>query len=77
MTPLFIALSIITAFVAGCIFTVKRNQIIREKYGCPFKQACLEYNAVETRAAVKRVLTLLIKADVSKEEIRKIVDSSI
>ena len=78
MTSLFIiALSIVTAFVAGGFFAVKRARKTAVKYGCPFKQACLEYNETETRLAVKRVLTLMVNSNVPKKEIRKLVDSSL
>ena len=67
----------IIAFSAGMFVQYLLIRRKAKKDGCPFKQACLEYNETEPRLAVKRVLTLMVNSNVPKEEIRKLVDSSL
>ena len=73
ITIFFIFLSIVTAFVMGRLSTKKQDT----KCVCPFQHACLEYNEIETKAAIKRILTTMINADVPEKEIRNLVDKSL
>lgn len=70
-------LSLLLSFVGGavwCHFFIEKRIT---KSGCPFKYACLQFDTVETKKAVKRVLTLLMENKVSKTEIHSIIDKTL
>ena len=58
----------------GGLVTVLYCQNKAESSICPFNRACLHYDDVQTKAAVKRVLTLLIENNVPNAEIKQIID---
>lgn len=68
---------VIPCFVAGVLWSQwKYNKYIRE-IGCPFKHACLHYDSIETKEAIKRVLTLMLDNKVPVKEIKDIISQSI
>ena len=77
MGTIIVIATAILAFACGVIWTKLRYHKKVEKNGCPFKQACLTYNEIETKEAVKRVLTLLVDNEVPKKEIKQIVQSTL
>ena len=77
MGTLITIVAIIIAFICGVLWTKLRYKKFVEKNGCPFKHACLTYDTLETKQAVRRVLTLLIENDVPTKEIKAIIKESL
>lgn len=69
--------SVVATFCLGGFVQGLRMKNYAKSKGCPFKYACLQYDSTETRAAVKRVLTLLVENEVPKKEIKKLVSDSL
>jgi len=67
----------ILAFIGGTLWNKFRYEQYIKKNGCPFKHACMTYDAFETKEAVKRILNLLVENDVSKKEIKDIIKQSL
>lgn len=74
-TLIYISL-VLAAFGLGVLVQkISLRRYVKNK-GCPFQHACLVYNPEESKAAIKRVITLLIENDVPKKEIRELVKKS-
>jgi len=70
-------ISVVIAFGGGVLWTKLRYLKHVKKIGCPFKYACLKYDEIETKEAVRRVLTLLVDNKVSKEEIKQLITKTL
>jgi hypothetical protein len=68
---------IVAAFGAGMLWSKQKYLKQIKECGCPFHHACMEFDQHETRAAVKRVLTLLVENDVPKDEIQSLIEKSL
>jgi hypothetical protein len=70
--------SIVSAYLLGVITVLLISKIKpAPNPTCPYKTACLVYNPVETKQAIKRVLTLLIENEVPSHEIKDLIDKSL
>lgn len=77
MLSFLFIVSIILSFVGGMLWS---HHLLHKKVSnkeCPFKHACLKFDEFETKAAVKRVLKLLLDNQIPKEELKSIINSSL
>lgn len=77
MLSFLFIISIILTFIAGMLWAHYLLEKRIAKRECPFKQACLHFDELETKAAVKRVLQLLIDNQIPKEDLKNIIDNTL
>lgn len=67
----------ILSFFLGSHYSYRKYLSHIKEVGCPFHHACTHYDAIETKTAVKRVLTLMLDNNVPVKDIKNIIDSTI
>lgn len=77
MGSIIFIITIIVAFAAGVVSTLFYLRKQAKINGCPFKFACLYYDDIETKAAIKRILQLLVDNKISKPDVQSIIDNTI
>jgi predicted negative regulator of RcsB-dependent stress response len=58
---LLLLISIPLSILITWIYVNKKIKIQAQTHGCPFKNACLNYNEKETKEAAKRVAKLILQ----------------
>ena len=76
----FIISIILASLVSAVISYLFAHHFLKSKAianQCPFHNACTSYHDVETKQAIKRVLSLLIENNTPPSEIQSLVDSEL